>query len=110
MSDDEDVIEAEEASTDEASDEPERRNGHGPGLLLGVILGTAAGAAAAVLLARGNPPLEAPPEGAAASPIDGARRVLYAVRTRLHDAAQEGREAAREKEAELMSRYEDLTR
>jgi hypothetical protein len=110
MSDDEDVIEAEETFSEEMSDEPERRNGHGPGLLLGVMLGTAAGAAAAVLLARGNPALEAPPEGAAASPLDGARRVLYAVRARLHDAAQEGREAAREKEAELMSRYDELTR
>lgn len=107
---DEEVSEAEEAAVEETSDEPERRNGHGPGLLLGVILGTAAGAAAAALLARGNPALETLPEAGPASPIDRARALLYAVRARVHDAAEEGREAAREKEAELMSRYDELTR
>lgn len=107
---DEEVIEAEESSAEEVSDEPERRNGHGPGLLLGVILGTAAGAAAAALLARGNPGLDTPPDASGGSPLDGARALLYAVRARVHDAAEEGREAAREREAELMSRYDELTR
>ncbi|MEX2158087.1 MAG: hypothetical protein WEB04_01645 [Dehalococcoidia bacterium] len=94
----EEVSEAGEAAAEQVGDEPERRNGHGPGLLLGVILGTAAGAAAAALLARGNP----------GEPSEGG--ILHTIRARVHDAAEEGREAAREREAELMSRYDELTR
>lgn len=106
---DEAVSEAEEAAAEEVSDEPERRNGHGPGLRLGLLLGTAAGAAVAALLTRGETSAE-PAQNGPASPIDRARALLYAIRARVHDAADEGREAAREKEAELMSRYEELTR
>lgn len=83
---------------------PEQRNGHrkrGPGILLGIIAGTVAGAAAAVLLAPSE--AEELPEGAAASPLDRLRAVL-------RDASREAGEAAREKEAEMRSRYEELTR
>jgi len=103
--DEEQPEDAIEDVTDKPEDEaPERRNGHrkrGPGLLLGIVAGTIAGAAAAVLLAPSEG--EELPEGAAASPLDRLRAVL-------RDASREAGEASREKEAEMRSRYEELTR
>ena len=83
-----------------------QRNGRGPGMRMGIVLGTLAGAAAAALLVRtgvGAVTEEAPPEG-------GVLGLLASVRSRLNHAAREGREAAREREAELQSRYDELTR
>jgi hypothetical protein len=89
------IEEAAEALAEEpaVNDEPddEARNGrrHGPGFLMGLFVGVAAGAVVAIL--------SSPSEDE-----DG-------LRGRLRQAAEEGREAAQEKEAELRSRYDELT-
>ena len=108
---DEEVTDTEdaEAPAEETSDKAERRNGHGPGLRLGLLLGAAVGAAVATLLARGEASA-GPAQDGQASLIDQARAILHALRGRAREAAEEGHEAAREKEAELMSRYDELTR
>ena len=80
---------AEEPEAEDGADES--RNGHkrGPGFLMGLVVGVAAGAVVAIL--------SSPSEDE-----DG-------LRGRLRQAADEGREAAQEKEAELRSRYDELT-
>lgn len=89
------MTEAAEAFAEESEAEDEAgdasSNGHkrGPGFLMGLFVGIAAGAVVAII--------SSPSEDE-----DG-------LRGRLRQAADEGREAAQEKEAELRSRYEELT-
>lgn len=108
---------AEEMSTAE-----EKRNGHGPGFILGLVVGALTGAAAATLFA---PPAggedrfgeaAGPAEDTAAAslaegpPIERVRALLARVRSRVQEAAVEGREAAQEVEQRQRARYAELTR
>ena len=90
---------------------PERRNGRGPGLLLGILVGLIAGAAAAALLGHGadeEPESEAG-LGEPESPAAGLRSALARVRSRVREASKEAQEAAREVEERYRARYEELT-
>lgn len=96
------------------------KNGSGPGFLLGLVVGALAGAAAAVLFAPATGEemrhRVAEETGGALDEMasetgdtsDRLRAVLENVRSRMKQASEEGSEAARETEARLRDRYEDL--
>ncbi len=103
----------------------EERNGAGPGFILGMVLGTLAGAAAATLFApstgeefRHRVTEEAAPvlkgEGGGGGTQVGAtmeriRGALSRIRSRVQEASEEAREAARATEEHSRARYEELT-
>ncbi len=114
-----------------------KKRGSGPGFILGVMLGTLAGAAAATLFApatgeeleqelAGQPLAgERPPAGLgfeaerpasmltqapeAHTPVNRVRAVLTRVRSRVNQAAEEGRQASQEAEEASRARYAELT-
>jgi len=117
-----------QAAVEEATYTEERveKRRSGPGFLLGMTLGTIAGAAAATLfspmsgeeirhraaeeaeslLPQGGPPdVGAEPSG----PADRLRTALARIRGRLQEARTEGRQAAEEAEASLRSRFDELS-
>ena len=121
----EETLTIEQEQTAEPS---EKQNGHGPGFVLGVVFGTLAGAAAATLFApatgeefrhrfseEGGPfPKHEEGEAAAAdaspeTPVERVRALLTRVRSRVHDAAAEGRQASLEAEEAGRTRYAELT-
>jgi len=113
------MAEEAEANEETTAEEPaERRNGSGPGFILGVLLGGIAGAAAATLLAPSGaeesrqPTEPASPfaEGAPETPVDRVRAFLARVRTRVQEASEEGRLAVSETEERSKARYAELTR
>ena len=75
--------------------EPSGDGKGGPGFLLGLLLGMLLGAVVAYVLS---------------APDESEAGATSGLRARFRLAAEEGREAAQEKEAELRSRYEELTR
>lgn len=100
--------------TEQAEEAPaaqERRNGRGPGFLLGILVGMIAGAAAAALFGHGGDE-EAENEaglGEPESPAAGLRAALAGVRSRVREASKEAQEATREVEERYRARYEELT-
>ena len=119
MAEEEEVITEEEATASEASKERRR---HGPGFILGIVLGALAGAAAATLFAPPSgedtqqrlgeeaSPFPSAGEGAQpATPTEGFRAMLARMRARVQEAREEGRLAGQEAEAKLRSRYGELT-
>jgi len=113
---DEEQSNHDEPQADEAAEVTvERRNGHGPGFILGLIFGAIAGAAAAALLApsTGEEHYEASGGSAASGGSeqempDRLRTVLQQVRSRVEEASQEAHGATRETEERMRSRYEEL--
>lgn len=116
------------AVEEETAESEGGRNGRGPGFVIGVVLGTLAGAAAATLFApaagdeleagaqepftpRGDESDE--PAGAdgsqAEAPVERVRALLNRVRSRVHEAREEGRDAAQAAEAERKAHFEQLT-
>ena len=113
----EETVITEEAATPAA---PEERSGSGPGFILGMVLGAAAGAAAAILFAPAagdeirrriseeaaaifKPERaglgEGGPEGSQPeTPVERTRAVLAVARSRVQEATEAGRHAAREAE------------
>ncbi|MDZ4279115.1 MAG: hypothetical protein U1B78_08250 [Dehalococcoidia bacterium] len=118
---DEEPTVAEETDAEETEEElaeAEDARSSGPGFILGIALGTLAGAAAAALFAPATgeelrwraaeetaPEVE--PEGS--EPADRARAILSRVRARVREASLEAKEAAREAEERGRARYEELT-
>ncbi len=84
---------------------PEARRRSGPGFLLGVLVGAAIGAVAAILLAprAGEEPDSLAEAGA--ENLDGA---VGKLRSRLQEATAEARQAAREAEQAKRARFEEL--
>ncbi len=94
-----------ELVSDEREATPEASRRSGPGFLLGVVLGGAIGAAAAVLLAprpAEETAVTVEPDGEA---LDGA---VGKLRSRLREATAEARQAAREAEQAKRARFEQL--
>ena len=102
----------------------EGRNGAGPGLVVGFVLGALAGAAAATLFApasrdemRHRITEEAGPllkheeaeRGGPATPVERMRAILTRVRSRVQEASEQAGEAAREAEEQSRARYAELT-
>jgi len=112
---------AAEVERDDGSDEPEdladaSKRRSGAGFLLGLVIGAAAGAVAAIAFSPSEEEQqgESAPFGGnggstAAEGEDRARSLLGQVRTRLADARDEARDAAREAEARTRARYAELT-
>lgn len=108
-----------EAEAEEEKVEKVRRGG--PGFILGLLLGAITGGVAATLLTpaeddakTGAPGETAPaaeqPFGAAQGPpTERIREMLNTVRSRMREAAEEGRIAAREEETSTRARYSELT-
>ena len=105
------AVETEDGSGEEAASAPQKKRS-GRGFLLGMLIGAAAGAVAAIAFSPEEEPAEA---GAAFSgngapeDEDRARSLLGQVRSRLADARDEAREAAREAEERSRARYAELT-
>ena len=117
------------ATGQEISAEPSQEHrGGGPGFVLGVALGTLAGAAVATLFApatgeelrqrfteEAGPILkrgegEGDPEGPQSeTPVERVRALVSRVRSRVREAKEEGREAALEAEEASRARYAGLT-
>ncbi len=109
------------------AEESERRTkGRGPGFLLGVAVGSLAGAAAAAIFAppseeeldEGPDALSAPepprvPPHLAASPeeasVERVRAMIHNVRARVREAQAAGRKARLDSERSLNARYAELT-
>ena len=113
----EDEVFAEDA---EDVEEAEEGGKSGAGFILGLIFGVFAGAAAATLFAPatgeelrqyvGDEAAQQPREGSEPqSPMSRVRGVLAGVRSRVHDAAEEGQLASREAEDASRARYAELT-
>lgn len=121
-------MDEEATPVEEETAEPEDgHNGRGPGFVIGVVLGTLAGAAAATLFAPAtgdeldpgarelftDPAESAEPAGAdgpqAEAPVERVRALLSRVRSRVHEAREEGRTASQAAEAERTAHFEQLT-
>jgi len=97
---------------EEAATSWERRNGGGPGLLMGLLAGGFLGAIVALVLTpKAGEELVVPAEEAV-SPSDPAARVaalLARVRHLMQEASLEAHQAAQETEERLRDRYSQLT-
>ncbi len=109
---------AEAAEADGEREEPEeeaptRRSG--PGFIRGLFFGALAGAIGAALFAppTGEEPTDAESEQSDDSELgqvlSRAEGVVSQLRSRVREAAAEGREAANEAEAKSRARYKELT-
>jgi hypothetical protein len=98
------------ADDDQEEDPSEESGKSGPGLVLGVLVGAAAGAVGAIALVR---QLAADPSGGSYALQDasesGSDGLLGQLRSRWRVATLEGRLAAQEAEREKLARYKELT-
>ena len=120
---------AEQVAAEEApAEQEEKRNGSGPGFILGVVVGALAGAAAATLFAPATgeelhqgmgeeagpfPRREEGETGAEgsepATAVARMRAIVARVRSRVREASVEGHEAVSEAEEQYRARYSELT-
>ena len=100
------------APPEPATPAPERRNGRGPGLLMGLLAGALLGAIVVRLLAPKEGEQVVVPAKETIRTGDPAARiaaVLARVRGRMQEASHEAHEAAQEAEERLRGRYSQLT-